>query len=135
MNRWLGKEKDNNDNVTYWTHWGRQDGIQVKFIEGMETQVANLAPNKWRIVHAHGHSLFPNTSEPYLYQWREAVEAQNCGFVVTTRNDIVELTEKQKFRGPDDTGYATIGNLSFGHVLLDQEFLLLNSNNQRFFFY
>ena len=42
-----------------------------------------------------------------------------CGFVVTTRNDIVELTEKQKFRGPDDTGYATIGNLSFGHVLLD----------------
>ena len=84
MNRWLGKEKDNNDNVTYWTHWGRQDGIQVKFIEGMETQVADLAPNKWRIVHAHGHSLFPNTSEPYLYQWREAVEAQNCGFVVTT---------------------------------------------------
>jgi len=84
MNRWLGKEKDNNENVTYWTHWGRQDGIEPKFIEGMETQVANLAPYKWRIVHAHGHSFFTNTSEPYLYQWREIVEKQGCGFIVTT---------------------------------------------------
>mmetsp|Transcript_790 Transcript_790/g.1448 ORF Transcript_790/g.1448 Transcript_790/m.1448 type:complete len:339 (-) Transcript_790:373-1389(-) len=84
MNRWLGKEKDNNENVTYWTHWGRHDGVQDKFIIGMEKQVKDLAPQQWRIVHAHGFSLFPNTSEPYLYQWREEVERQGCGFVMTT---------------------------------------------------
>lgn len=84
MNRWLGKEKDLNDNVTYWTHWGRKDKVQDDFILGMEDQVKDLAPNKWRIVHAHGYSLFPNTSEPYLYQWREEVERQGCGFVATT---------------------------------------------------
>eukprot|EP00584_Thalassiosira_punctigera_P022149 CAMPEP_0172553106 /NCGR_PEP_ID=MMETSP1067-20121228/48529_1 /TAXON_ID=265564 ORGANISM="Thalassiosira punctigera, Strain Tpunct2005C2" /NCGR_SAMPLE_ID=MMETSP1067 /ASSEMBLY_ACC=CAM_ASM_000444 /LENGTH=339 /DNA_ID=CAMNT_0013341217 /DNA_START=189 /DNA_END=1208 /DNA_ORIENTATION=- len=84
MNRWLGKSKDNNENVTYWTHWGRHDGVEAKFIQGMEKQVQGLAPHRWRIVHAHGFSLFPNTSEPYLYQWREDVEKQGCGFVATT---------------------------------------------------
>jgi hypothetical protein len=63
---------------------GRHDGVEEKFIEGMETQVKNLAPYNWTIVHAHGYSFFPNSSEPYLYQWREEVENQGCGFVVTT---------------------------------------------------
>jgi len=43
-----------------------------------------------------------------------------CGFVVTTRTkDIEYMTERQKFRGPTDTGYASNGKLAFGHVLLD----------------
>lgn len=84
MNRWLGKEKDNNENVTYWTAWGRWEGVQDRFIAGMENQVKDIGPYEWRIVHVHGYSLFPNTSEPYLYQWREDVEKQGCGFVVTT---------------------------------------------------
>lgn len=84
MNRWLGKEKDYNENVTYWTTWGRHDGVQARFIAGMEDKVKDIGPYEWRIVHAHGFSLFPNTSEPYLYQWREAVESQGCGFVMTT---------------------------------------------------
>lgn len=84
MNRWLGKEKDTNENVTYWTSWGRHAGVQPRFIAGMENQVKDIGPYEWRIVHAHGFSLFPNTSEPYLYKWREDVEKQGCGFVVTT---------------------------------------------------
>lgn len=85
MNRWLGKEKDNNENVTYWTKWGRHDGVEPKFIAAMEEeQVKDLGPHEWRIVHAHGFSFFPNTSEPYLYKWREDVERQGCGFVTTT---------------------------------------------------
>lgn len=84
MNRWLGHEMRNNENVTYWTHWGRHDGVEKTFIEGMDTQVKDIGAHEWRIVHAHGHSLFPNSSEPYLYQWREAVENQGCGFVMTT---------------------------------------------------
>jgi len=43
-----------------------------------------------------------------------------CGFVVTTRvKDIELLTNRQKFRGPTDTGYASNGKIAFGHVLLD----------------
>jgi hypothetical protein len=84
INRWLGKEKDNNSNVTYWTKWGRHDGVQDGFISGMEDQVAQLGGDEWRIVHAHGYSFFPNTSEPYLYKWREDVEAKGCRFFVTT---------------------------------------------------
>ena len=43
-----------------------------------------------------------------------------CGFVVTTKvKDIELLTNRQKFRGPTDTGYASDGKLAFGHVLLD----------------
>lgn len=84
MNKWLGKEKDHNANVTYWTHWGRHDGIQDKFIAGMNEQVQDLGPHDWRIVHVHGHSLFPDTSEAHLYRWREEVERQGCAFVATT---------------------------------------------------
>ena len=84
MNRWLGKEKDNNANVTYWTDWGRHDGVEPRFIKGMQKQVTDIARGEWRIVHAHGYSFFPNTSEPYLYEWRAQVENQGCGFVVTT---------------------------------------------------
>eukprot|EP00970_Alexandrium_tamarense_P011249 scaffold2429_cov214-Alexandrium_tamarense.AAC.4 len=84
INRWLGKEKDNNENVTYWTKWGRHDGVEAGFIEGVNEKVQNIDPREWRIVHAHGYSFFPNTSEPYLYRWREEVERQGCGFVVTT---------------------------------------------------
>eukprot|EP00581_Thalassiosira_minuscula_P019561 CAMPEP_0183721170 /NCGR_PEP_ID=MMETSP0737-20130205/13542_1 /TAXON_ID=385413 /ORGANISM="Thalassiosira miniscula, Strain CCMP1093" /LENGTH=340 /DNA_ID=CAMNT_0025951141 /DNA_START=131 /DNA_END=1153 /DNA_ORIENTATION=- len=84
MNRWLGKEKDLNENVTYWTDWGRHDGVQERFIAGMDKQVKDIGPHSWRIVHVHGYSFFPNSSEPYLYRWREEVERQGCGFVVTT---------------------------------------------------
>ena len=84
INRWLGKEKDNNDGVTYWTHWGRHDGVEPQFIDGMNRQVENLGPDEWRIVHAHGYSFFPNTSEPHLYKWREHVEKKGCNLVITT---------------------------------------------------
>ena len=84
MNKWLGKEKDNNANVTYWTDWGRHDGVQQRFIKKMNTKVLDLDPHEWRIVHAHGFSFFPNSSEPLLYQWREDVERQGCAFVATT---------------------------------------------------
>jgi hypothetical protein len=84
INRWLGKEKDFNDNVTYWTKWGRHDGVQEGFISGMNDQVDVLRNDEWRIVHAHGYSYFPNTSEPYLYRWREDVERKGCRFFVTT---------------------------------------------------
>ena len=84
INRWLGKEKDYNENVTYWTKWGRQDGIQDGFIQGMEEHVESLTTYEWKIVHAHGYSFFPNTSEPYLYKWRDAVESMGCRFFVTT---------------------------------------------------
>jgi len=96
MNRWLGKEKDNNENVTYWTKWGRKDKMQDSFILGMEDQVKDIDPYGWRIVHAHGHSFFPNTSEPYLYRWREDVEKQGCGFVaVTMLRDAIGHTISQ----------------------------------------
>ncbi len=43
-----------------------------------------------------------------------------CGFVVTTRiNELETLMNKQKFRGPDDTGYWADEKIGFGHVLLD----------------
>ena len=84
INRWLGKEKDYNDNVTYWTKWGRHDGVQDGFIRGMEDQVDGLMTDEWKIVHAHGYSFFPNTSEPYLYRWRHEVESRGCRFFVTT---------------------------------------------------
>ncbi|KAL3789095.1 hypothetical protein HJC23_008557 [Cyclotella cryptica] len=84
INRWLGKEKDNNDNVTYWTKWGRHDAVQDGFIRGMEEQVEGLGGEEWIIVHAHGYSFFPNTSEAYLYQWRRDVENKGCRFFVAT---------------------------------------------------
>lgn len=84
INRWLGKEKDYNDNVTYWTKWGRHDGVQDGFIKGMNEQVDGLQTDEWKIVHAHGYSFFPNTSEPLLYRWREEVESRGCRFFVTT---------------------------------------------------
>ena len=84
INRWLGKEKDYNDNVTYWTKWGRHVGVQDGFIRGMDDQVSGLTNTEWKIVHAHGYSFFPNTSEPYLYQWRSEVENKGCRFFVTT---------------------------------------------------
>ncbi|KAL7553476.1 hypothetical protein ACHAWF_017392 [Thalassiosira exigua] len=98
MNKWLGKEKDHNENVTYWTHWGRHDGVEKKFVEGMNQRARNLGPREWRIVHVHGFSLFPNTSEPYLYKWREEVERQGCGFVVTTmlRNAVGHTISQSK---------------------------------------
>lgn len=85
MNRWLGKLKDNNPNVSYYTHWGRKgELVERSFVRGMEAQVNNIGPTEWRIVHAHGHSLSLNSSEAYLYQWRERVEQQGCNFVATT---------------------------------------------------
>ena len=50
----------------------------------MTNQTQHIGPNEWRFVHAHGMSYFPNASEPYMYQWRETVERQGCGFIVTT---------------------------------------------------
>lgn len=84
MNRWFYKEKAINKNVKYYTHWGRKMRVQAEFIRGMEMQVKDIEPHEWRIVHAHGHSLHLNTSEPYLYKWREEVEGQGCVFVATT---------------------------------------------------
>jgi hypothetical protein len=74
-----------NPNVSYYTHWGRKGAaVERIFIRGMEDQVHNIGPNEWRIVHAHGHSLYLNESEAYLYQWREQVEGQGCNFVIAT---------------------------------------------------
>ncbi len=85
INRWFGKLKDNNPNVSYYTHWGRKgELVERTFVKGMEAQVNNIGPKEWRIVHAHGHSLSLNASEAYLYQWRERVEQQGCNFVVAT---------------------------------------------------
>lgn len=58
--------------------------MEKNFIIGMTNQTQNIGPTEWRVVHAHGMSYFPNASEPYLYQWRETVERQGCGFIVTT---------------------------------------------------
>jgi len=85
INRWLGKLKKMNPNVSYYTHWGRKGAaVERSFIRGMEDQVYNIGPHEWRIVHAHGHSLYLNESEAYMYQWREQVEGQGCNFVVAT---------------------------------------------------
>mmetsp|Transcript_16177 Transcript_16177/g.24478 ORF Transcript_16177/g.24478 Transcript_16177/m.24478 type:complete len:354 (-) Transcript_16177:679-1740(-) len=85
MNHWLGKQvKHNGPHTSYWTSWGRHDGRERKFIDGMNNQTKKIGPNEWRVVHAHGYSYFPNASEAYLYQWREEVESQGCAFVVTT---------------------------------------------------
>lgn len=85
INRWLGKLKNNNPNVSYYTHWGRRgESVERTFIRGMEQQVNDIGPTEWRIVHAHGHSLSLNASEAYLYRWRERVEQQGCNFVVAT---------------------------------------------------
>ena len=43
-----------------------------------------------------------------------------CGFVVTSRiNDLEVMTQRQKFRGPTDTGYWADEKIGCGHVLLD----------------
>jgi hypothetical protein len=85
INHWLGKQvKLNGPHTSYWTSWGRHEGRERVFIAGMNNQTKKIGPNEWRVVHAHGFSYFPNASEPYLYQWREEVESQGCGFVVTT---------------------------------------------------
>ncbi|KAL3808977.1 hypothetical protein ACHAXA_005169 [Cyclostephanos tholiformis] len=100
INRWLGKEKNINKNVQYYTHWGRNRSgvVQATFIKGMESQVKNIRPGEWRIVHAHGLSLHLNTSELYLYKWREEVESQGCGFVATTmlRDAVGHTISQQK---------------------------------------
>ena len=70
--------------MTYWTKWGRHDAVQDGFIRGMEEQVDGLGGEEWIIVHAHGYSFFPNTSEAYLYQWRQEVENKGCRFFVAT---------------------------------------------------
>jgi hypothetical protein len=85
LNHWFGKQvKLNGPNNSYWTKWGRKEKVETSFIKGMNTQTKNIGPSEWRFVHAHGMSFFPNASEAYLYQWREEVESQGCGFVVTT---------------------------------------------------
>lgn len=85
INHWFGKQiKLNGPHTSYWTKWGRKEKMEASFIKGMTNQTQNIGPNEWRFVHAHGMSYFPNASEAYLYQWREEVESQGCGFVVTT---------------------------------------------------
>lgn len=85
INHWFGKQvKLNGPHTSYWTKWGRKEKVEASFIKGMTKQTQNIGPNEWRLVHAHGMSYFPNASEVYLYQWREEVESQGCGFVVTT---------------------------------------------------
>ena len=98
INRWLGKEKSINKNARYYTDWGRHDGVQARFIRGMESQVTDIGPHEWRIVHAHGQSIHLNTSETYLYKWREEVERQGCGFVVSTmlRDAVGHTISQQK---------------------------------------
>ena len=85
INKWFGKQvKLNGPNTSYWTKWGRKVAMEQNFIKGMTNQTKNIGPDEWRFVHAHGMSYFPNASEAYLYQWREEVESQGCGFIVTT---------------------------------------------------
>mmetsp|Transcript_15977 Transcript_15977/g.26218 ORF Transcript_15977/g.26218 Transcript_15977/m.26218 type:complete len:345 (-) Transcript_15977:579-1613(-) len=85
INHWFGKQiKLNGPHTSYWTKWGRKEKMEANFIKGVTNQTQNIGPNEWRFVHAHGMSYFPNASEAYLYQWREEVESQGCGFVVTT---------------------------------------------------
>jgi hypothetical protein len=106
INRWLGKEKDYNNNVTYWTKWGRNDGIQDGFIRGMNEQVDGLQTDEWKIVHVHGYSFFPNTSEPLLYKWRNDVESRGCRFFVTTMlRDAVGHTISQS-KGMINTNFT-----------------------------
>ena len=84
INKWLVRLKKLNANTTYFTDWGRHMGVQQRFVTKMEKQVKDFGQHDWRIVHAHGFSLHLNTSEPYLYKWREEVERQGCAFVATT---------------------------------------------------
>ena len=85
INHWFGQQiKLNGPHTSYWTKWGRKEKMEANFIKGMTNQTQNIRPNEWRFVHAHGMSYFPNASEAYLYQWREEVESQGCGFVTTT---------------------------------------------------
>ncbi|KAL7451073.1 hypothetical protein ACHAWC_004572, partial [Mediolabrus comicus] len=85
INHWFGKQvKLNGPNTSYWTKWGRKEKMEANFIKGMTNQTQHIGPNEWRVVHAHGMSLFPNASEAYLHQWREEIESQGCAFVVTT---------------------------------------------------
>mmetsp|Transcript_3161 Transcript_3161/g.6685 ORF Transcript_3161/g.6685 Transcript_3161/m.6685 type:complete len:355 (+) Transcript_3161:32-1096(+) len=94
INWWLGKEKDRNINTTtYWTDWGRHEGVEPRFIVGMDRQIDELQEtleknnNKtghWKIAHAHGFSFFTNSSEPHLLKWRDRIESMGCRFVVAT---------------------------------------------------
>lgn len=84
VNKWLLK-LHREQNITYFTHWGRSPAARTSFAEKMEQQLNNtLGPSEWRFAHAHGYSLLPYEDGANLDKWRDTVESQGCQFIVAT---------------------------------------------------
>ena len=92
--QWL-KEYTTEKNGTYshFQHWERKkDGSSKNkservFIKGnrkhggMNEFVTNIKHDEWKIAHCHHSSMYLNTSEHYLSEWRTIVEGQGCAFI------------------------------------------------------
>ena len=48
---------------------------------GMNESVTNIKHDEWKITRLRHSSLYLNTSEHYLSEWRTIVEGQGCAFI------------------------------------------------------
>ena len=102
IKHWLWEEYKTfgGTNISHFEHWGRTyqpleikrtflgeshhgniSSLEINRHGGMNTFVANIKEDEWKIAHCHHSNMPLNTTDQYLSQWRSTVEGQGCAFI------------------------------------------------------